>query len=141
MTQWKQVVVGVDGSEHSKRAVQRASDEASKHGAELLVVSTWPTPLGTRLAAPPAEVSDQLAQDTEAMLRKTLSETLGDSPQVPVNTTVTQGYPAQVLIELSDGADLLVVGSRGLGGFAGLLLGSVSQHVTTNARCTVAVVR
>ena len=141
MAEWKQVVVGVDGSEQSKRALQWAGDEASKHGAELLIVSTWATPLGGRLAAPPEEVSNQLAQDTEAMLRRTLSETLGDSPQVPVNATVTRGYPAQVLVELSDNADLLVVGSRGRGGFAGLLLGSVSQHVATNARCTVVVVR
>jgi nucleotide-binding universal stress UspA family protein len=145
MAQWKRVVVGVDGSEHSKRALQWASEEASEHGAELLVVSAW-TPPPVVAPLPYASFSwgadtTQLAENAEAMLQKTLSEVLGDSPPVPVNASVVEGNAAKVLIDLSGSADLLVVGSRGYGGFAGLLLGSVSQHVVAHAQCSVVVVR
>jgi nucleotide-binding universal stress UspA family protein len=75
------------------------------------------------------------------LLDKTLSEALGDSPSISVKSSVVEGNPAKVLIDLSGSADLLVVGSRGVGGFTGLLLGSVSQHVAAHAQCTVTVVR
>jgi nucleotide-binding universal stress UspA family protein len=145
MTQWKQVVVGVDGSEDSRRALQWASEEASEHGAELVVVSSRTQPLllptlqhsGVTSETDPTRV----AENTKAMLEKTLSEVLGDSPSVSVKSSVVEGSPAKILIDLSGSADLLVVGSRGVGGFTGLLLGSVSQHVAAHAQCTVAVVR
>jgi nucleotide-binding universal stress UspA family protein len=145
MPEWKRVVVGVDGSEESKRALQWACEAASEHGAELLVVSAWtPPPPQT---APPfgsfpwgADTS-QLTENAEAMLQKTLSEVLGDSPPVPVNARVAEGNAAKVLIDLAGSDDLLVVGSRGHGGFAGLLLGSVSQQVMAHAQCNVVVVR
>jgi nucleotide-binding universal stress UspA family protein len=90
MAQWKRVVVGVDGSDESKRALQLANEEASDHGAELLAVSAWtPPPPPT---APPygsfpwgADTS-QMAENAEGMLQKTLNEVLGDSPSVPVDT-------------------------------------------------------
>ena len=143
MAQWKQVVVGVDGSENSKRALQWASEEASVHGAALLVVSSWAVPLAaTPVVAPNVPWGKtQLAEDAEAVLQTMLSEVLGDSPSVPVDGRVVEGNPAKVLIDLSDRADLLVVGSRGVGGFTGLLLGSVSQHLAAHAQCTVVVVR
>jgi nucleotide-binding universal stress UspA family protein len=145
MAQWNQVVVGVDGSEDSRRALQWASEEASMHGAELLAVSSWtqlllvPTPQhsGVTWETDPT----RLAENTKAMLDKTLSEALGDSPSISVKSSVVEGNPAKVLIDLSGSADLLVVGSRGVGGFTGLLLGSVSQHVAAHAQCTVTVVR
>ena len=145
MAQWKRVVVGVDGSDESKRALQLASEEASDHGAELLAVSAWtPPPPPT---APPygsfpwgADTS-QMAENAEAVLQKTLNEVLGESPAVPVDTRVAEGNAAKVLIDLSGSADLLVVGCRGHGGFAGLLLGSVSQQVVAHAKCNVVVVR
>jgi nucleotide-binding universal stress UspA family protein len=83
----------------------------------------------------------QMAENAEAMLQKTLSEVLGDSPSVAVDARVAEGNAAKVLIDLSDSADLLVVGCRGHGGFAGLLLGSVSQQVVAHAQCNVVVVR
>ena len=145
MAQWKQVVVGVDGSEDSRRALRWASEEASEHGAELVAVSSWSQPLllptpqqsGVPLETDPT----RLAENTRAMLDETLSEVLGDSPSVSVKPSVVEGSPAKVLIDLSGSADLLVVGSRGVGGFTGLLLGSVSQHVAAHAQCTVTVVR
>jgi nucleotide-binding universal stress UspA family protein len=145
MAQWKQVVVGVDGSEDSRRALQWASEEASEHGAELVAVSSWTQPLllptpqqsGVPLETDPT----RLAENTKAMLEETLSEVLGDSPSVSVKSSVVEGSPAKVLIDLSGSAELLVVGSRGVGGFTGLLLGSVSQHVAAHAQCTVTVVR
>jgi len=145
MAQWKQVVVGVDGSEDSRRALQWASEEASEHGAQLVAVSSWTQPLllptpqqsGVPLETDPT----RLAENTKAMLEETLSEVLGDSPSVSVKSSVVEGSPAKVLIDLSGSAELLVVGSRGVGGFTGLLLGSVSQHVAAHAQCTVTVVR
>ena len=75
------------------------------------------------------------------MLQKTVSEVLGDSPSVTVDARVAEGNAAKVLIDLSGSADLLVVGSRGYGGFTGLLLGSVSQQVVAHAQCSVVVAR
>jgi nucleotide-binding universal stress UspA family protein len=145
MAQWKQVVVGVDGSDDSRRALQWASEEASEHGAELVVVTSWTPPQ----LLPPAPYSGVawgadttgLAKNAKAMLEETLSQVLGDSPSIPVKSSVVEGNAAKVLIDRSGDADLLVVGSRGVGGFSGLLLGSVSQHVAAHAQCTVAVVR
>lgn len=82
-----------------------------------------------------------MAENAEAMLQKTLNEVLGDSPPVPVDAKVAEGNAAKVLIDLAGTADLLVVGCRGHGGFAGLLLGSVSQQVVAHAKCNVVVVR
>jgi nucleotide-binding universal stress UspA family protein len=70
-----------------------------------------------------------------------IRDVLGENPPVLVQPRVKEGNAAKLLIDLSEDADLLVVGSRGHGGFAGMLLGSVSQHVAAHARCTVAVVR
>ena len=70
-----------------------------------------------------------------------IRDVLGEDPSVLVRPQVKEGNAAKVLIDLTEGADLLVVGSSGHGGFAGMFLGSVSQHVTAHAKCTVAVVR
>ncbi|HJV12473.1 MAG TPA: universal stress protein [Propionibacteriaceae bacterium] len=82
----------------------------------------------------------QLAENPAAMLQKTVSEVLGNQPPVAVDARVAEGNAAKVLIDLSDDAEL-VVGSRGYGGFSGLLLGSVSQQVVAHAKCSVTVVR
>ena len=72
---------------------------------------------------------------------ETIQDVLGEDPPVLVHPQVKEGHAAELLIGLSEDADLLVVGSRGFGGFAGMLLGSVSQHVAAYAKCTVVVVR
>ena len=142
MGDWTRVVVGIDGSDNSKSALQWAAEEARTHGAELTVVSVW-TPLV--VPGPHGNVGWATQLDPEAQardtLQATLDDTLGGDPGVGVRREVRGGNAAKVLIDLSEGADALVIGARGQGGFVGLLLGSVSQHVATNATCTVVVVR
>ena len=143
MSVWKTIVVGVDGSPSSRKALVWAAAEAADHGADLLVLNVWEHTL-----LPPAgsvSVSERYVPDpsqrTNADLLQVIKEELGENPPVLVNAQVKQGRPAKVLIEDSAGADLLVVGQRGHGGFAGLVLGSVSQHVAAYAKCPVTVVR
>ena len=143
MSRWKTIVVGVDGSPGSRKALTWAAAEAAEHGADLVVLNVWEHTL-----LPPAgsvSVSERYVPDpsqttSEALLR-IITEELGEEPPVLVQPRVKQGRPAKVLIEDSADADLLVVGQRGHGGFAGLVLGSVSQHVAAYAKCPVTVVR
>ena len=143
MSGWKTIVVGVDGSPGSRTALTWAAAEAAEHGADLVVVNVWEHTL-----LPPAgsvTVSEHYVPDpsqrTADELLRVIKEELGDEPPVLVQPRVKQGRAAKVLIEESANADLLVVGKRGHGGFAGLVLGSVSQHVAAYAQCSVTVVR
>jgi len=140
---WKTIVVGVDGSPGSRTALTWAAAEAADHGADLVVLNVWEHTL-----LPPAgsiSVSEHYVPDesqrTADELVQVIKEVLGEDPPVPVQPRVKQGSAAKVLIDESAGADMLVVGRRGHGGFAGLILGSVSQHVAAYARCPVTVVR
>jgi nucleotide-binding universal stress UspA family protein len=140
---WKTVLVGVDGSASSHKALTWAATEAAGHGADLVVLNVWEHTL-----LPPAgsvSVSEKYVPDTsqrtaDELLRE-IKEVLGEDPPVLVQPRVKQGNPAKLLIEESADADLLVVGTRGHGGFGGLVLGSVSQHVAAYAKCPVTVVR
>jgi nucleotide-binding universal stress UspA family protein len=140
---WKTIVVGVDGSAQSHKALTWAATEAEDHGADLVVLNVWehtlPPPAGS------VSVSERFVPDpsqrTAEDLVKEIREVLGEDPPVVVQAHVKQGNPAKVLIDQSSDADLLVVGTRGHGGFRGLVLGSVSQHVAAYAKCPVAVVR
>jgi nucleotide-binding universal stress UspA family protein len=143
VTDWKTIVVGVDGSPGSRTALAWAAAEAEDHGADLVVVNVWEHTL-----LPPAgsvSVSERYVPDpsqrTSDELIGVIKEVLGEEPPVLVQPRVKQGRPAKVLIEESANASLLVVGKRGHGGFAGLVLGSVSQHVAAYAHCPVTVVR
>jgi nucleotide-binding universal stress UspA family protein len=140
---WKTVLVGVDGSASSHKALTWAATEAAGHGADLVVLNVWEHTL-----LPPAgsvSVSEKYVPDpsqrTADELLREIKEVLGEDPPVLVQPRVKQGSPAKVLIEESADADLLVVGTRGHGGFGGLVLGSVSQHVAAYAKCPVTVVR
>jgi nucleotide-binding universal stress UspA family protein len=142
VSEWRTIVVGVDGSGGSRKALKWAAAEAAGHGADLVVVNVWEHTL-----LPPAgsvSVSEHFVPDpsqrTAEDLLQVIKEELGDDPPVLVRPHVKQGRPAKVLIEESADADLLVVGERGHGGFAGLVLGSVSQHVAAYAKCPVTVV-
>ena len=143
MSVWKTIVVGVDGSPGSRTALRWAAAEAADHGSELVVLNVWEHTL-----LPPAgsvTVSEHYVPDpsqrTAEDLVQVIKEELGEQPPVLVQPRVKQGSPAKVLIEESATADLLVVGTRGHGGFAGLVLGSVSQHAAAYAQCPVTVVR
>ena len=143
MSTWKTVLVGVDGSAPSNKALVWAAAEAAHHGADLVVVNVWAHTL-----LPPAgsvSVSERYVPDpsqrTAEDLLEVIKQELGEEPPVFVQPHVKQGRPAEVLINESAHADLLVVGTRGHGGFAGLVLGSVSQHVAAYAKCPVTVVR
>ena len=139
----KTIMVGVDGSPPSRKALTWAAAEAADHGANLVVLTVWhPTllpPMGSG-GVPPSPVPDPRQRATEDLLTVIKAE-LGEDPPMLVQPRVEQGHAAEVLIEHSADADLLVVGTRGRGGFKGLLLGSVSQHVAAYAKCPVTVVR
>lgn len=141
----RRIVVGIDGSMASKAALAWAAEEARLRGCRVVAVHAWQFPAlgfggygGTVVPAIAVEDLEKLAHDTA---RESIAAVIGDDLSVPVEASVRQGGAASVLLEASDGADLLVVGSEGHGAFAGMLLGSVSMHVVHHARCTVVVVR
>lgn len=138
------VVVGIDGSEHSKQALQWALGEARLREASLRVVYAWMLPVyATGYGFAPGALIDPVAMSDAAngQLDKLVAEVVGDAKDVPVERKAVEGMAAQVLVEEAEGADLLVVGSRGHGGFAALLLGSVSQQCAHHAPCPVVIVR
>lgn len=139
----KRIVVGVDGSEGARRALAWAVDEAERWDATLVVVNAWSMPVmaaPTGLAPMPVlPESGELEGSAGALLDEVVRAAVGDRP-VRVERAVVEGSAAQVLLDAAAGADLLVVGSRGHGGFLGLLLGSVSQHCTHHAACPIVVV-
>jgi len=134
------ILVGVDGSEASRRALRWAIDEATARGATLDAILVWPSPNAyvDGLYVPVDE--KKLIGDARERLAQTVAEVAGTDPQVDIHPVVLEGDPAQVLCTWSGEAELLVVGSRGHGDFAGLLLGSVSTKCTQHARCPVVVV-
>ena len=145
MTEIKLIIVGVDGSENSRIALRWAYDEATHHSAALTAVTAWHRP-ALFMAPPygslaPEGYETQPKDDALAMLERLTAELPSRTPAVDVRTSIAEGSPAKVLIERSKEADLLVVGARGREGFAGMLLGSVSQHIVAHAECPVVVVR
>jgi nucleotide-binding universal stress UspA family protein len=145
MNEIKLIVVGVDHSASSRAALHWAYDEATHHGAALTLVTSWhrpplPTPPGYG-SSPPEGYPTLPKGDALALLEQLTAELEARTPTVDVRTSIEEGNPAKVLIERSKEADLVVVGARGHGGFAGMLLGSVSQHLVAHAECPVVVVR
>jgi nucleotide-binding universal stress UspA family protein len=142
-TEVRRIVVGVDGSETSRHALRWAADEAKSHGSQLHVVHAWevPTPAAAvgagRRTAPPEGQHDEASRLVADVVR----DELGDAPPGDVRTSIGRGAAAGVLLDAAREADLLVVGSRGLGGFRGLLLGSVSSKMAAHAPCPVVIVR
>jgi nucleotide-binding universal stress UspA family protein len=138
----RRVIVGVDGSEGSERALGFAFDYAAAfdatvvavHGKKLQsVTGPWSITVDTTVA-------DQLAS-MDAMLTEAMADFSKANPQVRVETLALPVAPVRALVDASAGADLVVVGTRGLGGFMGLMLGSVSAGALQEAQCPVAVVR
>ncbi|KQS97325.1 universal stress protein [Cellulomonas sp. Leaf395] len=136
------VVVGVDGSPASVSAVDYAFDQASRWGLPLVAVHAWELPSLFGPVPPwmPEEV-EEMRMAEKALLSESLAGHMERYPDVNVTSMVHRGGPAHVILTAAADAELLVVGSRGLGGFRGLLLGSVSQAVLHHATCPVVVVR
>ena len=132
------IVVGVDGSENSRQALRWAVEEARLRRARVRVVHAWwvyPM-VADDMEAPP------LTNDAGGALQTFVAETLGEEQDVDVDAVVVQGQQASAaLVDAAKDAVLLVVGSRGAGGFSSLLLGSVSQQCAQHASCPVAIVR
>jgi nucleotide-binding universal stress UspA family protein len=137
------IAVGVDGSENSIEALRWAGRQAAMTGAELRAVYVWefpymdivPSTLGAALPPFP---------EMEAAARTKLEECLHRAhlpKEVTVERIVIEGEPARVLLHEAEGADLLVVGGRGHGGFRGLLTGSVATKAVNHATVPVAVIR
>jgi nucleotide-binding universal stress UspA family protein len=140
------VVVGIDGSENAKKATRWAAKEAELRGSKLELVSAWQIPIygysyGYGIAAISEEMVKSLAKNAEDDLAAASAQARTEARDVEIETIAAEGQAANVLLEVSKGADLLVVGSRGLGGFRELLLGSVSQQCAQHASCPVVIVR
>jgi nucleotide-binding universal stress UspA family protein len=136
------IVVGVDGSEESKAALRFALEEARLREASLRAVHAWSLyPAIEPATLLVADDWDELEQNADAFVERFVSELIGDEPGVDVRAVAVHGTAGRALVEASEGAELLVVGSRGLGGFSGLLLGSVSQQCAHHATCPVVIVR
>ncbi|GGT35965.1 universal stress protein [Streptomyces althioticus] len=144
MDEQDRIVVGVDGSPSSLEALRWAARQAALTGGSVLALTSWDYPQyhGALGWLPPSS-GDEEALEARARedLTRCVEETLGAHPSVDVLEEVRYGTPASVLLRAARDASLLVVGSRGLGGFAGLLLGSVAQHCAQHAACPVVVVR
>ncbi|WP_028851380.1 universal stress protein [Thermocrispum municipale] len=135
------VVVGVDGSELSERAISVAFDEAATRGAPLTAVHAWPGWYAEAILAEPLPDWPPLERIEQEILTDRLADWSKKYPSVTVRREVVQQSPGAALIESSKHAQLVVVGSRGRGGFGGLLLGSTSQKLIYHAASPVMVVR
>lgn len=137
------IVVGVDGSEESREALRWAIDEAHLRQATLRAVHVWTYPvIFAGEFVPPDLVNANVLRDAaQKALDETVAEVAGKAPEVYIERVVEHGSVAHVLVEAARKADLLVVGSRGHGGFAGSLLGSVSQQCAHHAPCAVVIIR
>jgi nucleotide-binding universal stress UspA family protein len=134
------ILVGIDGSPASIDALDWAARQAELTSSRLELVTTWDWPATYGWAVPlpsdfdPSEQAQRVLTEAVAGLRTT-------HPDVEVATRVEQGHPAPTLVDASARATLLVVGSRGHGEFAGMLIGSVSEYCATHAHCPVLVHR
>jgi nucleotide-binding universal stress UspA family protein len=131
------IVVGVDGSPHSDEALRWAIEVAEARNGEVMAVFAWQVPF---LSFPGAFDRDELERASKEFIVETVSR-VSKTPPVPLLTLVAEGDPAASLIEASQGANLLVVGTRGRSPWSGLLLGSVSQRCAAAAPCPVVLVK
>lgn len=146
----KGIVVGVDDSESSREALRWAVEEGRLRKTPVVAVHAWQPPLlpPTADLGPMApqmyDVPGLIAEAEKAskeLVERVVREVAGEDPGVEVRAVEIEGSAASVLIEAAEGAELVVVGSRGLGGFRGLLLGSVGRHVAEHAPCPVVIHR
>ncbi|WP_100446387.1 universal stress protein [Glycomyces xiaoerkulensis] len=134
------IVVGVDGSPSSQRALDWALGQAKTTGAKVEAVQAWqiPAAYGAAVIMLPGEEFENAARES---LNNAIEQALSAHPGVEVERYALEAHPAKALLDRAEDADLLVLGSRGHGGFVGALIGSVSQHCINHAKCPVVVVR
>jgi nucleotide-binding universal stress UspA family protein len=135
----ERVIVGIDGSDQSTKALEWAAAYAQAKGATVAALTAWMVPSSNAFyvsgeAWDMEETSTKVAEEQLAGLRAKF-------PDLDIPLEVVHAHPAQAMVDASKDADLLVVGSRGHGGFTGLLLGSVSTHCVHAAHCPVVVIR
>jgi nucleotide-binding universal stress UspA family protein len=137
------IVVGVDGSGSSREAIRWARDEARLRNTDVRAVYAWLLPMvnGYQYIPPELIDPDELERRAQELVDAAVAEAAGESTGVHVESRAVEGSAAEVLVRESRDADMLVLGSRGHGGFAGLLLGSVGQQCVHHAVCPVVVVR
>lgn len=139
------IVVGIDGSQASRHALRWALAEARVRGAALEAVHVWRYPVWTyspAIVTPPVFAHDDLLAEARKVLDDAVDEVVADDQQRPaVQRVVREGAAAEQLVKQAQDADLLVVGHRGRGGFAGLLLGSIAHQCAAHAACPVVIVR
>ncbi len=134
------IVVGVDGSDASIEALRWADEQARMTGCPLHVITTWefPRSYGYAVAMPEEE---SIEDDARRTLRDCIDKVVDPGRRGSLIANVVEGHPGPVLCEASTAASLVVVGSRGHGAFAGMLLGSVSEFLATHSECPVVIVR
>ncbi|MET8630529.1 universal stress protein [Kitasatospora sp. NPDC004669] len=136
----RRIVVGVDGSPSSIDALRWAVDQARVRGAVIEAVTAWRYPVATDWTVP-VVADENLADSARKVLDEAIAEATGAEHRGGILARVMEGGAVSCLLDAARGAELLVVGSRGHGGFTGALLGSVSQHCVQHAPCPVVVVR
>jgi nucleotide-binding universal stress UspA family protein len=138
------VVAGFDGSQGSEAALRVALREAKHRQARLLVVSAWHVPANYYGSAAAPSAGLALAEDMRKALTEKLEQAVAalreEAGELEIETRLVEGPAARALTKEAAGAELLVVGSRGVGGFRELLLGSVSHQCAQNASCPVLIV-
>jgi nucleotide-binding universal stress UspA family protein len=132
-----QIVVGVDGSPHSSAALRWSLDEAASRGGAVTALLAWQVPF---VSIPGAFDRAELEHGYREFLITTVSE-IAPAPEVPLDTVLAEGDPAQRRVAASADADMLVLGIRGRSPIAGLMLGSVSQACAASAACPVVLVK
>jgi nucleotide-binding universal stress UspA family protein len=136
------IVVGVDGSRHAAEALRAAISQAELTDSLVHAVLAWEWPSIFSVPEPlPGQEGLSFEEQAERRLDAAVERVVGMQPQPRIRKRVVQGSPTQVLLDAAQDAKLLVVGSRGYGGFKGIMLGSVSQHLAQYAPCSVLIVR
>ncbi|MEU9126882.1 universal stress protein [Kitasatospora sp. NPDC048540] len=136
----RRIVVGVDGSPSSLDALCWAVDQARTRGAVIEAITAWQYPVSTGWTVP-IDATEDIAGIARKVLDDAITQVTGPNCPVEIHPRVVLSGTVACLLEAAQGADLLVVGSRGHGGFVGALLGSVSGHCVQHAPCPVVVVR
>ncbi len=137
------IIVGVDGSDHSKEALREGALLAQALGAPLEAIACWqdPSVYAASYGYIPELKPEAFRTDAQRMLEDTLEEVFGQNRPANLSTRLLRGRPAELLVEESKNARMLVVGRRGVGGVLGMILGSVSSALVSHAHCPVVIVR